>query len=213
VLITKTGAGSIFSRSKVCYDVEVTRGEWDSAMVKSKIKFTYKDYKNLPESETKRYELLEGELVMVPSPTTYHQRISGNLERILRDFVRRHDLGFVYHAPLDVVFSQEDVAQPDIFFTSKDRSQVITDENIQGAPDLIVEILSPATRERNRTYKGTLYARHGVRECWIVDPADKSVEVMTLGRKGFETVQLYRMGQPLTSPLLNGFSLDLKEIF
>jgi Uma2 family endonuclease len=182
-------------------------------MVKSKIKFTYKDYKNLPESETKRYELLEGELVMIPSPTTYHQRISWNLERILGDFVAKHDLGVIYDAPLDVVFSQEDVAQPDIFFISKAHSQVITDENIQGAPDLIIEILSPATADRDRTYKRTLYARHGVKEYWIVDPADKSVEVMTLGQKGFETVQLYKMGQTLSSPLLKGFSLLIKEIF
>jgi Uma2 family endonuclease len=107
-------------------------------MVKSKIKFTYKDYKNLPESETKRYELLEGELVMVPSPTTYHQRISWNVGRILGDFVAKHDLGVIYHAPLDVVFSQEDVAQPDILFIPKAHSQIITDENIQGAPDLII---------------------------------------------------------------------------
>jgi Uma2 family endonuclease len=182
-------------------------------MLKSKIKFTYKDYKNLPESETKRYELLEGELVMLPSPTTYHQRISWNLERILGDFVAKHDLGVIYDAPLDVVFSQEDVAQPDILFILKAHSQIITDENIQGAPDLIIEILSPATADRERTYKRTLYARHGVREYWIVDPADKSVEVMTLGEKGFDTVKLYKMGQTLSSPLLKGFSLLIKEIF
>jgi Uma2 family endonuclease len=205
--------GLIAPWGKVCYDVRVVREDRDSAMVKSKIKFTYKDYKNLPESETKRYELLEGELVMVPSPTTYHQRISWNLERILGDFVAKHDLGVIHHAPLDVVFSQEDVAQPDIFFISKAHSQIITDANIQGAPDLIIEILSSATGDRDRTYKRTLYARHGVREYWIVDPADKSVEVMTLGEKGFGTVQLYKMGQTLVSPLLKGFSLNLKEIF
>jgi Uma2 family endonuclease len=182
-------------------------------MLKPKIKFTYKDYKNLPESETKRYELLEGELVMVPSPTTYHQRISWNLERILGDFVAKHDLGVIYDAPLDVVFSQEDVAQPDILFISNAHSQIITDENIQGAPDLIIEILSPATGERDRTYKRTLYARHGVREYWIVDPADKSIEVTTLSERGFKTVQVYKMGQTLRSPLLKGFSLKLKEIF
>lgn len=182
-------------------------------MEKSKIKFTYKDYKNLPESETKRYELLEGELVMVPSPTTYHQRISWNLERILGDFVRKHNLGSVYHAPLDVMFSQEDVAQPDIFFISEERSQIITEENIQGTPDLIIEILSPATAERDRTYKRTLYARNGVKEYWIVDPESKSVEVMILGERGFELLQVYKMEQSLDSPLLKGVSINLEEIF
>lgn len=182
-------------------------------MLKAKIKFTYSDYKSLPESETKRYELLEGELVMVPSPTTYHQRISWNLERILGDFVPRHNLGSVYHAPLDVVFSEEDVAQPDIFFISKEHSEIITNENVQGAPDLIIEILSPASAQRDRTYKRTLYARHDVREYWIVDPENKSVEVMRLGEKGFETVRVYKRGQLLNSPLLEELSLNLGEVF
>ncbi|MCK4618283.1 Uma2 family endonuclease, partial [Candidatus Aerophobetes bacterium] len=75
----------------------------------TKIKFTYKDYKSLPESETKRYELIEGELIMVPSPNEYHQRISGRLEFILRAFVEGKNLGRVYDAPFDVVFSKEDV--------------------------------------------------------------------------------------------------------
>ena len=182
-------------------------------MPKSKIKFTYKDYKNLPDSETKRYELLEGEIIMVPSPTTYHQSISGNLEHALRDFARKHNLGFIYDAPLDVVFSEEDVAQPDIFFISKERSQIVTKDNIQGAPDLIIEILSPATAERDRTYKRTLYARSGVREYWIVDPEKQSIEVMKLGEKGFETWGIYRKGEDLVSPLLEGLCLNLGEIF
>jgi Uma2 family endonuclease len=185
----------------------------EAVMSKPKIRFTYTDYKNLPESETKRYELLEGELVMVPSPTTYHQRVSWNLERILGDFVSGHELGFVCHAPVDVVFSQEDVAQPDIFFISQERSQIITEQNIQGTPDLIVEILSPATAQRDRTYKRTLYARHGVEEYWIVDPESKSVEVMSLGEKGFETVQVYKIGESLSSPLLKGLSFNLEDIF
>lgn len=182
-------------------------------MLKSRIKFTYKDYKSLPESETSRYELLEGELIMVPSPTTYHQSISGNLGHILRNFVRKHNLGVVYHAPLDVVFSHEDVAQPDIFFISKERSGIITKDNVQGAPDLIVEILSPSTAERDRTYKRTLYARHSVGEYWLVDPDERTIEVTILGKAGFETVSIYRKGEILISPLLKGLCLNLEEVF
>lgn len=180
-------------------------------MLKSKIKFTYTDYKNLPESETKRYELLEGELVMVPSPTTRHQKISANLEDVLRDFVRKQGLGFVHHAPLDVVFSEWDVAQPDIFFISKKRSEIITEENIRGAPDLVIEILSPATAERDRTYKRTLYARHGVKEYWLVDPDQRTIEVMKLGKKGFESAGVYT--QSLTSAILAGLTINLDEVF
>lgn len=177
------------------------------------IKFTYKDYKNLPESETKRYELLGGELIMVPSPTTYHQAISRNLEYILLEFVQKHNLGFIYNAPCDVVLSDEDVVQPDIFFISKERSHIITEENISGAPDLVIEILSPATADRDRTYKRTLYARYGVQEYWIVDPDKKEVEVMTLRERGFETVAIYKKEDVLKSKLLKGLSISLSEVF
>lgn len=181
-------------------------------MVNTKIKFTYEDYKSLPESETKRYELLEGELVMVPSPTFEHQYASGGLLEILRRFVRKHDLGVVLDAPLDVVLG-EDVVQPDILYVSKRRTRIITHEEIRGAPDLVVEILSPATAQRDRTYKRRLYARHGVREYWLVDPDAKTIEVLSLGERGFESVRLYHANETLSSPLLPGLKIELKEIF
>jgi len=87
--------------------------------VNTKIKFTYKDYKSLPESETKRYELIEGELIMVPSPNIYHQRVSGKLEFLLRDFVEKNKLGEIFDAPCDVHMG-ENVVQPDILFVSKE---------------------------------------------------------------------------------------------
>ena len=183
---------------------------------KAKVKFTYEDYKSLPESETKRYELLGGELVVVPSPTEYHQRISGNLEFILRRFVRERDLGRVYYAPLDVVLgegAEREVVQPDIFFISKERYEIIAEEEIRGAPDLVVEILSPGTEDRDRHYKKTLYARYGVREYWIVDPEAKAVELHALGERGFELIKTYKHGETLSSPLLAGLAVDLEEVF
>lgn len=180
-------------------------------MLKRKIKFTYQDYLHMPEE--RRYELVEGELVMVPSPSEYHQRISGNLYAILRDFVRKNSLGAVYFAPLDVVLSNEDVLQPDIVFVSQGRSYVITPQNISGAPDLVVEILSPATAYRDREIKNKLYAQYGVGEYWIVDPDDRSVAVLKLGEEGFEAAGFYREGEILASPLLRGLSIPLTEIF
>ncbi len=183
---------------------------------KAKIRFTYEDYKTLPESETKRYELLGGELVMVPSPTEAHQRISGNLEFVLRQFVRERRLGQVYDAPLDVVLGEgeeREVVQPDIFFISRERSHIIAEEEIRGAPDLVVEITSPATADRDRGYKKTLYARHGVREYWIVDPQEETIEVFTLGERGFQGVATYRKGEVLHSPLLAGLAIALGEVF
>ena len=181
-------------------------------MAKTKIKFTYEDYKSLPESETKRYELLEGELVMVPSPTFEHQDILSNLLVELWNFVEEHDLGVVVTAPLDVVLG-EDVVQPDILYVSKRRARIITHEEIRGAPDLVVEILAPPTAQRDRTYKKRLYARHGVREYWLVDPDEKTIEVLSLGERGFERVSLYHEDETLSSPLLPGLKIELKEIF
>jgi Uma2 family endonuclease len=184
-------------------------------MAKVPIKFTYEDYKSLPESETKRYELLEGELVMVPSPTPYHQGILRNLLRLLDEHVRSHRLGRVYPAPLDVVLSEHNVVQPDLLFISQERMDIIAEEAVCGAPNLVVEVLSEATRERDRAYKRTLYARHGVKEYWLVDPGTKIIEVLKLGKRGYERAGLYsaKEGEALASPLLSGLEIRLSEVF
>lgn len=183
-----------------------------------RIKFSYADYKSLPESETRRYELLDGELVMVPSPTEYHQRILRKLAFPLLGFVEACALGQVYFAPLDVVLGQgaeREVVQPDLFYIGKEREGIIAAEEIRGAPDLVIEVLSPATAERDRTYKRTLYARHGVREYWLVDPETRSIEVLTHAPSGFQHEATYRAGANavLTSPLLPGLQIPLSEIF
>ena len=180
--------------------------------VNTKIKFTYRDYKGLPESETKRYELLEGELVMVPSPSFEHQRISRELELLLGNFVKRNKLGEILDAPFDVHLG-EDVVQPDILFISKGRSEIITEEEIHGAPDLVIEIFSPTTAERDRTYKKTLYARHRVREYWMVDPEKKTIQVMTLGKAGFESFGTHGKTDTLKSPIFPALSIKVSEVF
>lgn len=180
------------------------------------IKFTYRDYKSLPFSETKRYELLGGELIMVPSPSFGHQRLSWELEYCLSRFVRERQLGMVLHAPLDVVLGEgedREVAQPDILYVSNERSTIIHEEEIRGAPDLIIEILSPSTAEYDRHYKRTLYARHGVTEYWLVDPEEQTVEVLTLGKRGYKQVALYSKDQTLESSLLAGLRIPLEEVF
>ena len=183
---------------------------------KSKIWFTYEDYKSLPESETRRYELLGGELVRVLSPSVYHQRIARKLGFLLQGFVEERGLGEVFFAPLDVVLGKgekREVVQPDIFFVSRERREIIAEEEVRGAPDLVIEITSHATEERDRHYKKTLYARHGVKEYWIVDPETKTVEVFALGEKGFQLVKAYKTGETLRTPLLEGLEVDLKAVF
>lgn len=178
---------------------------------KADIKFTYYDYTLLPED--KRYELIEGDLSMTPSPTSRHQIISGNLHFHLSDYVRKKGLGIVLAAPMDVVLSDEDVVQPDLLFISNDRKGIMGEKNIRGAPDLVIEILSPTSLERDAVIKRKLYAKHAVREYWIVNPDEKTIEVMTWSEKGFQTVQAYPRGATLRSPLLAGFSLSIDEIF
>lgn len=180
-------------------------------MLKTSIKYTYNDYAAI--DDDKRYELIEGELYMVPSPNFYHQSISINISQALKKFVKENNLGIVLYAPFDVVLSETDVLQPDILFLSRDRMSLITNKNLKGAPDLVVEILSSSTMERDRLVKKRLYMEHGVKEFWIVDPDKKRVEVLVLKEGGFETIGIYFMDDELTSPLLKEFRLDLKEVF
>ena len=175
------------------------------------IKFTYEDYKHTPED--KRYELIDGDLIMVPAPRTAHQRSSREIEFPLLSFVRENDLGEVFYAPTDVVLSDTDVVQPDILFVSNERSYIINEDNIRGAPDLVVEVLSPSTAQRDRTLKRTLYALHGVSEYWLADTEAKNVTVLTLEDGGYTVAGIYGEGQTLESPLLAGFTLEIDRIF
>ena len=181
------------------------------ATQRPKIKFTYIDYKNTPED--KRYELLDGELAVVPSPRTDHQRTLRKLGVRLEAFVEERGLGEIFFAPFDVVLSDTDVVQPDILFVSNERAGIVTEDNVQGAPDLVVEILSPSTAERDRTFKRSLYAQHGVREFWIVDTNAGRVEILTLGEQGFTLTATYNRDGELTSPVLEGLRIKLNEVF
>ena len=175
------------------------------------IKFTYVDYLNAPED--KRYELLDGDLVMTPAPAGIHQRASILLGWRLVQFVTENGVGRVYQAPFDVVLSDYDVVQPDLLFVSNGRAHIVTADNVRGAPDVVVEILSPSTAERDRTFKRSLYARHGVSEYWIVDTAARNVSVLLLREGGFGVAGMYGEGETLTSPTLPGFALNVDEMF
>ncbi|AMM41866.1 restriction endonuclease [Candidatus Desulfofervidus auxilii] len=180
--------------------------------VKKPIKFTYEDYLHF--SNDKRYEIIDGEIYMVPSPGEAHQDVCANLAFVLRVFVKENALGKVYFAPLDVVFSETDVVQPDIMFISKERLNIITERNIQGAPDLIVEIISPSSDEyKDRVIKRKLYSKYGVKEYWLVDLEKKEVEVMSLKESGLETVKIYKKTDILESLVLKGIKIKLDEIF
>jgi len=174
-------------------------------------KLTYEDY--LKTSDDKRYELLDGELIILPAPSIAHQHVAVKLATRLDTFVEDKNLGVVYSAPTDVVLSETHVVQPDLMFISSERAGIVTSANIQGAPDLIVEIRSDSTAERDETRKRQLYAEYGVREYWLVDPETRTITVLLLGADGYAERATYTEGQTLTSSTLEGFSANLDEIF
>ncbi|MBI5197012.1 MAG: Uma2 family endonuclease [Nitrospirae bacterium] len=176
-----------------------------------KKKFTYEDYLKTPDDQ--RFELIEGDLIMTPSPVPRHQRISREIGFRLHKFIAEHDLGEVFYAPCDIHLDKYNVLQPDIFFISKNRLSIIGEKNIQGAPDLVIEILSESTAYRDLVQKKRLYAQFGAREYWIVLPEEEHIEVYTLKGRTFEIHKDYEKRATLESPVLKRFKLLLKEIF
>ena len=186
-----------------------------AAMPSGAVKLTYEDLLALPD-DGMRHELIDGEHLVSPSPGRRHQAISMNLARILASFLHTQRLGHVYHAPFDVLFSRYDVVEPDLLYVSAEREAVLTEANVQGAPDLAIEILSPSSRRVDELRKRDLYERHGVSEYWIVDPDAEAVKGFRRGdREAYERPQLLTRhdGDVLTTPLLPGLELPLGEIF
>ncbi|HEX7809720.1 MAG TPA: Uma2 family endonuclease [Thermoanaerobaculia bacterium] len=170
---------------------------------------TYDDYALIP-SDGRRHEIIDGEHYVNPAPNSKHQRVVVNLVMAMAAFVKRHGLGHVYVAPYDVVLSSGDVLQPDVLFITSEREALITDANLQGAPNLVIEILSPSTRKLDQTVKLRRYDRFGVDEYWIVDPESETVAIYRRDAMRLVSVD---PGDPLISPLLPGFSLDMRDVF
>jgi Uma2 family endonuclease len=180
--------------------------------LQERIKFTYQDYLNLPD-DGKTYQIINGELFMAPAPSPYHQRISRKIERLIETFVEENGLGEVFYAPCDVVLSEEDIVQPDLFFICRERYYIIGDRYISEAPDMVVEILSPTTERLDRFSKRDLYERYGVKELWLVDPMRKEIEVLVLRGRRFELHGRFGEDDVLSSPLLEGLSFKAEEVF
>ena len=169
------------------------------------------DLAQLPD-DGKRYEILEGALVVSPSPRPKHQRIVLNCVEFLR-VAERRGYGQVYVAPLDVVLDDLNVTEPDVLFVRSERLEIVRESNVQGAPDLIIEVLSPSTRERDRGLKAHLYAQYGVFEYWIADPDTETLSVYRLTPEGFVRSGPYHAGDTVTSPLFADVPLAVTDLF
>ncbi len=170
---------------------------------------TYRDLRRLPE-DLFRHELIGGEHFMSAAPALRHQVIVLNLGRILANHVWAHRLGSLFISPVDVVFSARDVVEPDITYVAAAHADRLRKLHVAGAPDLVVEVLSPSTRGRDRTKKRRLYEAHGVPEYWIVDPGRETIEVH---RRGSRTVLSLAAGDTLETPLFPGLRIPLREVF
>jgi Uma2 family endonuclease len=174
--------------------------------------WTVAEYLRLPDDGT-RCEIIEGERLMTPSPWTRHQIVSANLVWVLSSFVRAAGLGRVLCAPSDVFLSEDTVVQPDVYFVSKVRDSIIHPDGVFAAPDLVIEILSPSHPERDTVRKLGLYARHGVREYWIVDPDSDRIDVFVLEGSELVRKESHSDGEIHSLAVLPGFSAKLAEIF
>ena len=169
-------------------------------VVIEKKKYTYEDY--MKTSDDKRYELIEGDLLMTPSPVPNHQRISRKIEFVLEEFVTQNNLGEIFDAPCDVYLDDGNVIQPDILFISHDRLAIIGEKNIQGAPDLAIEIVSENSAYReDMVQKKRLYARFGIREYWIAIPESEEIEVYTLKNNTYQLYKIYSRGDTSSNHL------------
>jgi len=182
----------------------------ERAMPKSNVKFTLTDYLNLPEYP--QVELIEGDLLVTPSPTYRHQAISRNIGAALWSWIKSRKIGDLVFAPMDVILSDDTVVQPDIIVILAPNRHIVH-ERIEGPPDLVVEIHSPATKERDLTVKRKLYARYGIREYWIVDGDRQTIEVNEWTPDGYRPIGLFAFADTLRSGVLSGFEMAVRTAF
>jgi Uma2 family endonuclease len=195
--------------------MELVPGNDDVRAAGPGVKLTYDDFVLFPDDGL-RHELIDGEHYVTPSPNLKHQKVSGNLYLLIGGWLEQHAIGQIFYAPFDVVFSRFDVVEPDLLYLSNERaSEVLTSANVQGVPELVIEIGSPSTRKRDETTKRQLYERAGVSEYWVVDPEIDVVRVYRRGAEGFDRpLELTaEREERLTTTLLPGLTLPLTRIF
>ena len=181
----------------------------------SRVKLTYDDFLLFPDDGL-RHELIDGEHYVTASPNMKHQWVSGNVHFLIRTWLEAHPVGRIFYAPFDVVFTRYDVVEPDLLYLSHARARdVLTAANVQGVPELVVEIGSPSTRKRDETIKRRLYEREGVSEYWVVDP---DIDVIRVYRRegddfGRPRELSVEAGDVLTTPLFEGLELPLARVF
>lgn len=167
------------------------------------------------ENDNSFYELLDGEIMKRSAPTPYHQELSGNLYEVIKSFVKKHKIGKIFYAPIDVFLDEYNAPQPDLVYLSSGKAGFITNEGIVGVPDLVIEIISPTSVLRDRITKKNIYERFGITEYWLVDANNQEIEIYTIEKGKYElfsSVSLFESNE-LKSKVLADLEVNLNEIF
>ncbi|PRX72194.1 Uma2 family endonuclease [Cohnella sp. SGD-V74] len=171
---------------------------------------TYDDYAAMPD-DGNRYEIIDGVLEMMsPGPMAIHQGVSRELFLVLQSCRSKYE---IYYAPFDVILSRTTVLQPDIIMIHHSRLDIVKKHGVEGAPDLVIEILSPSTRKRDKVVKAAAYAKHKVPEYWLVDPEARTLEQYWLDGERYDLKELYEEGDRISSDKLPCVSFKLKDTF
>ncbi len=176
-------------------------------------KYTVQDYIDLPE-DGNRYELIDGELTMAPSPDYFHQKSSHQLDRLIGNYLDANPIGEIFTAPFDVYLGTLNAVQPDLVYISNENRSVLR-SRIHGTPDLVIEILSPSNAQLDLGRKRQIYQEHRVREIWYIYPQARKIAVERLDDtgSGYGPKQEYTEDSILTTPLMPGLELSLANIF
>ena len=179
---------------------------------RARVRFLATDIWDAPD-DGKIYEVIEGELFMSPPPLWWHQRGLGKLYLFVGTHVYSHHLGEVVTAPIGVVLDEENGLEPDLVYVSRERAHIISRRGVEGAPDLVVEVLSPGTQARDRGIKMRRYAASGVPHYWIVDPVAQTLEAYRLGPTGYELTGTYGPGAIFRPELFSGLEIPIDALW
>jgi Uma2 family endonuclease len=174
---------------------------------------TYEDYLTLPD-DGQRYEIIEGELYVSPAPNLKHQWTATQLTAVLVNHVGENNLGHVYAAPSDVLLANSSIVQPDLLFISRARLHILTEPNVQGPPDLVIEVISPSSTRTDQETKRALYEKYGVKYYWIFEPTEHWVRAFELGADGvYELVAEASGDAPFSAPPFPDLTIALARLW
>jgi Uma2 family endonuclease len=179
---------------------------------RARVRFKAADIWDVPEDHL-RYEVIDGDLFMTPAPSWQHQEALMKLALLIGAWVYGRGLGRVVQSPVGVVLDDEDGVQPDLIYVSRERTAIISERGVEGAPDLVVEVLSPSTEARDRGVKMRRYAVAGVVHYWMLDVRAKTLEALVLGDDGYHTAGIYSSGSVFRPALFPGLDIAVNNLW